>query len=356
MTRARMLLLGALALLAAGCQRADDGTASELRALRQELRMLRTNGADATPARALPADELRSALTPLQQALETISSRHDADRARWGTLADDVQQLAQMVSGTLGAADKGRLEALQQRLNALEQSLGEQRTTHAQEQQLIRNALEHTVEKLDLFLQRVRKLEPATTPPETEPAKPDRAPDGNGDERRSSVDLTLVLLGAALVLLLVTLVILFPGTLGRGKRPPVVQLRTQDEGDDDITPQLLEAMEAVVLEPDDCAEQPPIVEAAEDTSMPWRVEQRMPCARPAEVGAALRERLVEDPRVLVEPPPSVETDDDELVLRYHLAPHLTRAEAERLRGEVESLAIEAAGGDSPGKRNGFSAA
>jgi hypothetical protein len=284
--------------------------------------------------------------------------RHDADRARWGTLADDVQQLAQLVAGNAGAADRGRLEALQQRLTELEKSLGEQRASQAQEQQLILNAMEHTVEKLDLFLQRARRLEAPAEPAsgsEPPPVKPDRAVEGASGERRSSVDRTLVLLGAALVLLLVTLVILFPGSLGRSKRPPVVQLHTQDDPDADLTPQLLEAMEAVVLEPDECAEPPPVVEADGDASMPWRIEQRMPCARPDEVGALLRERLVGDPRVLVEPPPSVQSAEDGLVLRYHLAPHLSRAEAERLRGEVESLALEAAAGGD-GARNGSSAA
>lgn len=354
---ARLLASAILTVVAAGCQRADADTVVELRALREELRSQRTTDGGG----ASPNGELRQAMQPLQQAFDTVLTQHEAERSRWSALSTEVGKLATMVGDRVDDADKASLAQVQQRLAELEQNMRDERATHARERELILKALEHTADKLDVFLQRVKRIEPAPAPDAGAEEKPkgEATPPGTAGKEQADargMDLTLVVLAAALVLVLVAIVILFPGPLGRAQRTPVVQLRARADADDDLTPDLLAAMEAVVLEPDGGFgagdEGPsPVVELDDDPTQPWRVEQELPCARPDVIGPMLHERLTQDSRVLVEPAPTVRAGADSVTLRYHLAPHLTRGEADRLRSEVESLAINGSRGGG-GPRNG----
>lgn len=190
-----MLAFAVATLTAFGCS--DPATIDSQREIALELRALRTalaarpaTAASSAPATATPAAAIATAMAPLREVLVQLVRQQQGLEDRQQALAGELkrwsQLLAQVVTtGNRSANDpsataataKAEVDALVQRLTALEEQLKTQETRHQEVERLLINALDKTSAKLEDFLQRV---ESGASPPAGQPgaAQPGAAQPG----------------------------------------------------------------------------------------------------------------------------------------------------------------------------------
>lgn len=146
-------------LSACGRSDADQELASELRALRLQLRA-------PAPAASAAADTqaVAAAMAPLREVLEGLANSQRELQAKQLNLTQELQRWSQLlVESTVGAhAEQGK--ALGLRLQQLEASLHEQGERHRQVETLLQGALDRTADRLEGFLQQLETVRPRVSP------------------------------------------------------------------------------------------------------------------------------------------------------------------------------------------------
>ncbi len=165
----------------------DTGTeqveiAAELRALRATLQ----SAAQMTQRAERPAAPDRAALVqvlaPLQEAMLALASDQRQLATRQIGLTQELQRWTQLVASQATGGTQADLQALTQRLQGLEQAMAAQETRHAEVELMLRKALDHTADQLEVFLQRIEGTVPATEPSTPGAANPVAPRKGGADD------------------------------------------------------------------------------------------------------------------------------------------------------------------------------
>ncbi|GAB4146445.1 MAG: hypothetical protein Fur0037_14490 [Planctomycetota bacterium] len=156
----RTLLLILLLPFASACER-QDSVAPEILF---ELRQLRQAAGRASPAKSsLAAEDLRLALSPLEDTLRTLLADQQDLRTRQLALTDELQRWTGLLAKARGAGPE--TETLSKRLEKLEQELRSQDRRHQEVQELLRQSLEKTSERIQAFLERLEGVAPSGPDP-----------------------------------------------------------------------------------------------------------------------------------------------------------------------------------------------
>ncbi len=169
--RALDVVLATLVAVAAlsSCTREADVAASRTDSLVEQLR---NEWRAASAANA--ASATRDALAPLVEAVERIAATHAADRERVSDLATHVQRITGIVvaSTDRASATRAELDTLAASLARLQQELGAARVQQAADRELVRKALDATVERLDAWMRAMPELSTPTPAPSLPDATP----------------------------------------------------------------------------------------------------------------------------------------------------------------------------------------
>lgn len=178
-----LALLGAASL--GGCDRQTSAAqleiAGELRALRLAL-AARQPDAAAAPA-AIERSEISAALTPLRDVLDGLGAAQRELAARQATLTQELGRWTQLLVATTSEQRAAEARDLTARLAQLEESMAAQDVRHREVEALLQGALDRTADRLEDFLQRLRR-EPAPAPsatPKPVDASAPRNEAGGGD-------------------------------------------------------------------------------------------------------------------------------------------------------------------------------
>jgi hypothetical protein len=278
---------------------ACDGFGDDrLQRLEQELRALRAAQAEA------PVD-LGVAMAPLRGAVELLMQRAEVDRARCSAIAQELTQLATLMSGFVDDSRRVQVEALRARVLELERQTAEQAKTQGEERDQLLRALDATATKLEALLREVTNRKG-----ESLPSLPDAS-------RWRSLWQPQVLWPLALALGVVVVVLVLARRSRSGPR-------------------------ATALDLPDAVVDPPPFELDATAVAPGTDGVRGPVALRVAVGARdgdaawqrVQTWVASEPRILAQPPPDVERRGTVLQVRVFVADSMPLAERASLAAEL----------------------
>jgi hypothetical protein len=258
------------------------------------------------------------------------------------------------------------LKSLRKRIDIMEQLLIQQSTNQAAEKQLMIRALESSTQRLDALVQtmgggevttpvskpplrtpanpkeRASQASPATTPKVVEPTLPPTSQAGESLWRQLDVPRMIVIFLAVALLLLVTIVVFFPGKLS--STVPTIEFSAEessqdsDKPDTDPAPSELDAVRA---------HGPEIVPLNRRFPDPV-VADGAPVAHQLSLGikdqdslehwvSVLDSYLNTEPYILRNPAPRVSVEQDQLLLQFYALPNLSKTEHALLDATVKRL-------------------
>lgn len=377
----------------------DDGGPATSPELLFELRQLRGSVEQLAQRPTAPV-ELDKALVPLQEVMQTLAQDQQDLRTRQLALTGELQRWTQLLAEGANAP-KGDTAELQARLQKLEQELQAQNQRHQEVQELLRQALEKTSDRLEGFLQKLQTVQPDKAPAEADMPK-DRGDKG----QTAAVDASWLQPGYQLggraraepwtIALLASAVVMVAAfawrywRAGEVRRAAAVPLEEAGNNTDELWAAAALLSEAVgrlkavapagsavpeavdlsdllrqlslpavaeaaapaaddlddgvfVLEDDiEVPEVPEVPVAAVRSEAPaaappWH-EVALDCRRPELVAGVVEAALCGDPRVLRRPAPQVQRHGDRVLVRYCLLPDLGDAEAAQFRQLLQRLA------------------
>lgn len=256
------------------------------------------------------------------------------------------------------------LQSLRQRIDIMEQLLIQQSAKQSAEKQVMIDALESSTQRLDALVQAMSDVDtpvskpPATTPTNTKTPTPPvvaktdpkvvesgapapvQAPGSSADEL--DVPKMVVIFLAVALLLLVILVVFFPGKLG--STVPTIEFSADAGAQADTSPRV----DSGSVAPEIATSQgPDIVPVARRFPDPV-VADGAPVAHQLSLGikdqdslehwvSVLDSYLNTEPYILRNPAPLVSVEDDKLLLQFYALPNLSKTEHALLDATVQRL-------------------
>lgn len=136
-----------LALLVGSCSKNEPGLAEVSGQLHRVLSQMEKSQMSRAPS----TGDIREVFMPFEQALQRLSDIAQTDRVRWTELAREVRQLAVVAekAASPGTGGQTELVAMRKRIETMEQRLVDQSAKQSAEKQLMIRALQASTKKLD---------------------------------------------------------------------------------------------------------------------------------------------------------------------------------------------------------------